>query len=172
VERPQAPARGSGPAPRTNDIDTDERRQTIPQRGRTTTNRPQGGRTNGVSCRDPPDLRLAVFVVDGAEHLVGRVPADRVVLVDPPGDRPTGLLPGGEVVAAQQLELDGGVERFRGRVVQRRTGAAHRLGHAGVPARLGEQFTGVFTALVGVEQQPGRPIRQQVRAAPAVVPGV
>ena len=36
------PARGSGPAPRTNDIDTDERRQTIPRRGRPTTNRPQG----------------------------------------------------------------------------------------------------------------------------------
>ena len=144
------PARGSGPAPRTNDIDTDERRQTIPQRGRTTTNRPQGVGTNGVSCRDPPDLRLAVFVVDGAEHLVGRVPADRVVLVDPTGDRPTGLLPGSEVVAAQQFELDGGVERFRGRVVQRRPGAAHRLGHAGMSARVGEQLTGVFTALVGI----------------------
>ena len=36
------PNRVSGPAPRTNDIDTDERRQTIPQRGRPTTNRPQG----------------------------------------------------------------------------------------------------------------------------------
>jgi len=57
------PARVSGPAARTNDIDTDERRQTIPQRGRTTTNRRQGGSTNGVSCRDPPDLRLAVIVV-------------------------------------------------------------------------------------------------------------
>ena len=33
------PNRVSGPAPRTNDIDTDERRQTIPQRGRPTTNR-------------------------------------------------------------------------------------------------------------------------------------
>jgi hypothetical protein len=31
------PARVSGPAPRTNDIDTDERRQKIPQRGRPTT---------------------------------------------------------------------------------------------------------------------------------------
>ena len=36
------PARVSGPAPRTNDIDTDERRQIIPQRGRPTTNHQQG----------------------------------------------------------------------------------------------------------------------------------
>lgn len=35
-------ARVSGAAPRTNDMDTDERRQTIPQRGRPTTNGPQG----------------------------------------------------------------------------------------------------------------------------------
>jgi hypothetical protein len=37
------PARVSGPAPRTNDIDTDERRQTIPQRGRPTANRAHKG---------------------------------------------------------------------------------------------------------------------------------
>src|SRR5450631_2152594 len=36
------PARVSGPAARTNDIDTDERRQIIPQRGRPTTNHQQG----------------------------------------------------------------------------------------------------------------------------------
>jgi len=36
------PNRVSGPAPRTTDIDTDERRQTIPQRGRPTTNCPPG----------------------------------------------------------------------------------------------------------------------------------
>jgi hypothetical protein len=36
------PARVSGPAPRTNDSDTDERGRTIPQRGRPATDRPQG----------------------------------------------------------------------------------------------------------------------------------
>ena len=34
--------------------------------------------------------------------------------------------------SAEQLELQGGVERLRGRVIQRRPGAAHRLGHPGV----------------------------------------
>ena len=42
------PARASGPEPRTNDIDPDERRQTIPQRGRPPTNRPPWS-TDGVS---------------------------------------------------------------------------------------------------------------------------
>jgi hypothetical protein len=46
------------------------------------------------------------------------VPAGGVVFVDPAGDAVAGLVAGGEVVVAEDFELEGGVERLGGRVVQ------------------------------------------------------
>jgi hypothetical protein len=61
---------------------------------------------------------LGVFVGDGAEHAVGGVAADGVVLVDERCDSPPGLLASGEAVLAEQFEFQGGVEGLGDRVVQ------------------------------------------------------
>lgn len=67
-----------------------------------------------AGCVDPRScrhLRLEVglgagaLVVDWAEHAVGGMSPEGVVLVDPVRHRAAGLLPGGEVVLAKQLEF-------------------------------------------------------------------
>jgi hypothetical protein len=75
-----------------------------------------------------------------------RVECRRVVLYSSiqPGHGVAGVLAGGEVVVAEQFELQGGVERLGGRVVQRGPGAAHRLGDAGAAAGGGKVLAGVF----------------------------
>jgi hypothetical protein len=59
---------------------------------------------------------LGALVVDRAEHLAGRVASDPVLAVDEGRHAMAGLLVGGEPVQAEQLELEGGVERLRDRV--------------------------------------------------------
>src|SRR3954453_4750401 len=57
------------------------------------------------------------FVVDGRHAVAGAVPAAQVVEVDDPGgDLESGLGAGGEPVAVDVLDLDGGVEGFGGGV--------------------------------------------------------
>ena len=53
-------------------------------------------------------LGLGALVVKWAEHLVGGMAPDGVVLVNSGGHRAAGLLTGGEAGAAQQLEFQGG----------------------------------------------------------------
>jgi hypothetical protein len=60
-----------------------------------------------------------VLVVNGAEHAVGGMPPSAVVVVDPGGNRVTSFLTGVEVVVAQQLPFQDGLERFRDRVIPR-----------------------------------------------------
>jgi hypothetical protein len=58
--------------------------------------------------------------VDRAEHAVGGMSSVGVVFVDERGYCVSGLFAGGKVVPAEQLELQGRVERFRDGVVQSR----------------------------------------------------
>ena len=80
---------------------------------------------------------------------------DGVVLLKPGCHGGTCLGAGAEVVVRQQLELQRGVERLRDRVVQRRTGAPHRLAYPGPGTGGGEQISGVLPALIRVEDHPG-----------------
>src|SRR5262249_56903477 len=69
----------------------------------------------------------AVLVVDRTDHPVGRVEPVGVVLGQPGGHVPAGLVAGGPPLSGTPLELPGGVERTGPPVVQGRSGAPPRL---------------------------------------------
>jgi len=67
-------------------------------------------------------------------------------------DRAWGL--GREVVAGQDLILEGGEERLRGGVVETRPDPPHGLADAGAPAQCGELVSGVGRTPIGVKDHP------------------
>src|SRR5439155_12308932 len=90
-------------------------------------------------------LPLGAGLVDGRRQSArGGMAPDGVVLLKPGCHGGTCLGAGAEVVVRQQLELQRGVERLRDRVVQRRTGAPHRLAYPGPGTGGGEQISGVL----------------------------
>jgi hypothetical protein len=78
-----------------------------------------------------------------------------VVVIDPGRDRGAGLGAAGEVLQGTQFELQSGVPRFDDRIVQRRSDPSHRQLDPDPLTGGAEPVSGVFAALIGVEDDPG-----------------